>query len=314
MAALMAALWPLALAAAEKPAMPKGEWAVGMVPGEKGGFGYCLARAPYDNGLQLALALSPKRELNIGVMVPDGGFKDGDHYPMTVSVDGGFKRERPGVAPQPELLMVPLGKDAEALRALNRGKVLAIEGPEDIAYFGLKGSGKALASLQECVDVGTGKIKPKPASAAPSAAGGKDGKGPGFPPGLLGMLKAAGLKKLEVLPVPDPEKSPVDFAWRTDGVLGGLRERPVPEDMTLEKMSSLIEDGYKTQCKGGLFHISFTDPEELPGVRLRKADISCQSGGQYAHVALLLYITDTHLFSLFMHEVDGGHKEKADHA
>lgn len=308
---LAAGFLPLGLQAASDnaPAQLKGRWVVGMIQGEKGAFAYCLARAPYNNGLQLAIALSGKREVNIGVVVPEAGFSGGDKYPMAVSIDGNFKREHIGVAPQPELIMVPLGSDSSVMGALKKGKVLSIEGPEDIAAFSLKGSDKALGSLQQCVDIGTGKIKPPKSE---QMATGK-GKASPFPPSLLKLLKAAGLKSLEIIPVPDPEHAPVDFAWRTEGVLGGLRERPVPEDVTLEKMSSLIEDSYKKQCKG-MFTADFTPPEELPGVHLRTANISCQMEGKYASIALLLYLTDTHLFSLFMHETEGGQKEKAFHA
>src|SRR5207237_518068 len=155
-------------------------------------------------------------------------------------------RSNAGLIAQPQLLMLPLGQDKGVLAALKNGKVLTIGGPEDTALFSLKGSGKALTSLQTCVDVGSGKIKAPPPGAAPAA--GKPGKAPKFPPSLLGLLKASGLKNLEIVNIADPSKAPVDFAWKTQGVLGGLRERQIPPDMTLEKMSDIIGGGYKDQC------------------------------------------------------------------
>ncbi|NDE91519.1 MAG: hypothetical protein EB059_10385, partial [Alphaproteobacteria bacterium] len=51
-------------------AQQKGEWQVGMIKGEKGEFNYCLMRGEFNNDLSLAIALSPKQEINIGVGVP----------------------------------------------------------------------------------------------------------------------------------------------------------------------------------------------------------------------------------------------------
>jgi hypothetical protein len=305
--ALAAGLLAAPLMAEEKPAQLKGDWSVTMAKGEKDAFAYCLMRGSYSNGLQLAVALSPKKEINIGVNVPDAGFKDGEHHPMAVAVDDLIRKESPGFAPQADLIMVPMGTDSKVLTALKRGKVLSVEGPEDAAHFSLKGTSKALASLQDCVDVGTGKKKaPSPAA---MAAPGKDGK-KGFPPSLLALLKGAGLKDVEPVVIPDPSKAPIDFDWKTNGIMGGLRERPVPADMTLEKMREIIEAGYKKEC-ASMFQTSSTPVETLPGVKLSTVDVSCQIGDKTAHVALLIYLTDTNLFSLFMHEGQNEMKAKA---
>jgi hypothetical protein len=295
------------LLAEEKPAQLKGDWSVTMAKGEKEAFAYCLMRGTYSNGLQLAFALSSKKEINIGVNVPDAGFKDGEHHPMAVAVDDLYRKEAPGFAAQADLIMMPVGADKKVFTALGRGRVLSVEGPEDVAHFSLKGTKKALASLQDCVDVGTGKKK------APSPAGmsAMPGKGKGFPPQLLGLLKSAGLSDVQPVEIPDPEKAPIDFGWKTNGIMGGLRERLVPEDMTLEKMRDIIEAGYKKEC-ANMFQSSNTPIEKLPGVNLSTVDVSCQIGSNAAHVALLIYLTtDTHRFSLFMHEGQNELKTKA---
>jgi hypothetical protein len=306
--ALAASLLATPLLAEEKPAQLKGDWSVSMAKGEKDAFAYCLMRGSYSNGLQLAVALSPKKEVNIGVNVPDAGFKDGEHHPMAIAVDDLIRKEGPGFAPQPDLIMVPVGADSKVLTALRRGKVLSVEGPEDVAHFSLKGTSKALASLQDCVDVGTGKKK----APDPALAGGAPGKGEkkGFPQSLLALLKDAGLKDVEPVAIPDPSKAPIDFGWKTNGIMGGLRERPVPADMTLEKMRDVIEAGYKKEC-ANMFQSSSTPVETLPGVKLSTVDVSCQIGDKVAHVALLIYLTDTKLFSLFMHEGQNELKAKA---
>lgn len=287
-------------------ATPKGDWGVGMIKDDKGKFDYCLMRAPYSNGLSLALALSPKGELNIGVQVPKAEYKKEDKFPMVVAVDGKLDRQRVAVPVNPELLLTPMGPDKDLIAAIRKGKVLSMKGPEDTAYFKLKGTGKAFDNLQKCVGVGTGKIK-ETAQAAPAGKAGAKG---GFPPGLLQLLKESGLSDVEPMNVPDPSKSPVDLAWKANGVMGGLRERPVPKEETIEKMTDLIEGSFKKQCSG-TFNATNTDVEKLPGLQLRKADVSCQMDKHTVNVALLLYRTDEGLFSMFMHEGPDDKKDAA---
>lgn len=294
-------------AASAAPASPKGDWGVGMIKDDKGKFNYCLMRAPYDNGLSLALALSPKGELNIGVQVPKAAYGKEDKFPMVVAVDGKLQRQRVAVPVNEELLLTPMGPDKELIAAIRKGNVLSMKGPEDTAFFKLKGTSKAFSNLQQCVDVGTGKVKAPTQAAANAPKGGKKG---GFPPGLLQLLKDSGLSDVEPLDVPDPTKSPVDLAWRTNGVMGGLRERPVPKEETIEKMSDLIEGSFKKQCSG-TYNVTNGEIEKLPGMLLRKADVSCQMDKHMVNVSLLLYRTDEGLFSMFMHE---GPDEKKDAA
>src|SRR5262245_58010445 len=85
--ALAASFLAMPLWAEEKPATLKDDWKVSMAKSDKEGFAYCLMRGSYSNGLELAVALSPKKEVNIGVNVPDAGFKNGENHPMTVTVD-----------------------------------------------------------------------------------------------------------------------------------------------------------------------------------------------------------------------------------
>lgn len=293
-------------------ATPKGKWDVQMVPGPKGDFGYCLMRAPYSNGLTLAIALSPKQEINVGVQVPNADFTKDEKHPLNVSIDKLFSKDRVAIAIEKELLLAPMQADASFSTALRKGRVLTLTGPEDKTSFLLKNTKTAMVSLKQCVDVGTGKAKP------PQALKGKGAKGVGsekadFPPGLLQLLHDAGLKDLELARVKDPSKTSVDFAWRTAGLFGGMRERKVPPDVTVEKMTDVISGSYKQQCNG-MFVVNSSDIENYKGVKLRTLDVGCQMQGRSAYVALLIYLTDTHLFTMFMHEGDLEHKENVNKA
>lgn len=302
------------VAAEEKPATPKAAWQVGMMKDPKGNFGYCMMRAPYSSGLSLAVALSPKQEINLGIGVPKGGFGKEEKHQIIVGIDKIYKKGAVALAADPELLIMPMSADKDLMSALRKGKMLILTGREDESRFSLAGIGKALDGLKQCVDVGTGKIK---APAAPPAQEAKaEGKKPApgsFPPALKNMLLKAGVKDLQVVAIKDPSKAPVDFAWRTQGVFGGMRERPVPAEATIEKMSEVIEKGYKSQCQG-MFANKLGTVEDIGGVKMRTAEISCQMKEGLAYVSLFFYLTDTHLFTLFLHETSGTNKDKADAA
>lgn len=301
-------------------AQPKGDWQVGMIKNDKGEFNYCLMRADYNNDLSLAIALSPRQEINIGVGVPKGGFSKDEKHPINVKVDAAFGKDAVALAAEPELLIIPMRDDKKLYDALRRGKTLTLTGAEDRSVFALKNTDKAMKGLQQCVDVGTGKLKPPTPAEAKAGQQQKQQQQaehklkPGeFPPSLKGLLVKSGLKDLEILSIKDPSKAPVDFAWRTQGVFGGMRERPVPPEATIEKMSEILEQGYKKQCNG-MFSATTGDVEAYSGIKLRKAEIMCQLKDHMAYVALFYYLTDNHLFTMFMHEGDGDKKETANKA
>ncbi|NDE91574.1 MAG: hypothetical protein EB059_10660, partial [Alphaproteobacteria bacterium] len=224
-------------------------------------------------------------------------------------------------AAQPELLLIPMHEDKQLYEALRKGKKLSLTGAEDRSAFALKNTTKALQGLQTCVDVGTGKVK-MPAQAADTKTGaksdtktaaGKKPKAGDFPPSLKGLLVKAGLTDLEILTISDPKKSPVDFGWKTAGLFGGMRERPVPADATLEKMTDILEGGYKKQCTG-TFTINKGAIETYSGINVRNMEVGCDMPEHKAYVSLFIYLTDNHLFTMFMHEGDSTSKPAANKA
>lgn len=288
-------------------ASSKKGWEVGMIKGEKGEFSYCLMRAEFDNDLSFAIALSPKQEINLGIGVPKAGFTKDEKHPMTVSIDKLYSKDAVSIAANPELLLLPMHQDKKLFDALKNGKVISLAGKEDSTKFALKNMAKALQGLQTCVDVGTGKKK------MPDEPAGKKGKSAAFPPSLKGLLDKAGLKDLEILTIKDPSKAPVDFGWKTQGLFGGMRERPVPPEATIEKMTDIMEGGYKKQCTG-TFTITKGDIETYSGVKVRTLNVGCDMKEHNAYVALLIYLTDNHLFTMFMHEGDNTNKDAANKA
>lgn len=298
-------------------ATSKSGWQVRMSRDEKGVFGYCVMSANFSNDLSLAIALSPKQEINIGIGVPNAGFAKDEKHPMNVSIDKAYSKDGVAIAANPELLLIPMRQDKELYAALRTGKAITLAGKEDATKFALKNTGKALEGLQTCVDVGTGKTKMPPEAAAKTgaknAATGKQPKAGQFPPSLKGLLVKAGLKDLQLVNIPDPSKAPVDFGWKTGGLFGGMRERPVPAEATIEKMTDVMEAGYKKQCSGK-FNITKGAVENYSGVSIRTMGVGCEMKEQKVYVSLLIYLTDNHLFTMFMHESDSYNTAEANKA
>ncbi len=298
-------------------AQPKDKWQIGMIKGEKDEFNYCLMRAEFNNDLSLAIALSPKQEINLGIGVPKAGFTKDEKHQMNVSIGTAYAKDAVAIAANPELLLIPMHQDSALMDALRGGKMIALTGKEDSTKFALKNMPQALDGLKTCVDVGTGK-KPMPQRPAEAPAG-KDGKkaaagkAPQFPPSLKALLEKAGLKDLEILTINDPGRAPVDFGWRTQGLFGGMRERPVPAEATMDKMTELMEGGYKKQCTGA-FSITKGEIENYSGIQMRTLNVGCDMKEHKAYIALFIYLTDNHLFTMFMHEGDDTNKDAANKA
>ena len=301
--------------AAPIAAEPSGDWQIRQVRQKSGSFGYCLAEARYKNGLTLSIALSPLEEINIGVMVPKAGFTPNDHYKMRLEIDDTTRRDTEAFTGAPDLLLVAEGKDGKLFDALAAGHRLGLYGPEDSSVFTLKGNDKALADLRQCVAEGKSNWKPSGDEKLKAA----------FPDTLASLLIEAGLGNVEPLPPATLEEEasrPTDYAWKIGPVTGGVRERQVDlKDVNLDKASTMYVKSFKEHCPGA-FTSHLNKAEKLTGIEVRSGYVMCQqspdqkgkSAGQRVYVSTLYYMTDTGLFTLFMHESLDKDKSKAEAA
>ncbi len=308
---------------------PKAPFAVSIVKGQDDKPAYCLAEAPYDNGLSLLLALSPNQELNLGLLVPEAGFTAGEAWDMKLNIDDTLLRMRPAEAVEPEVLRQNFGADNALLNGLQRGKVLRLSGALDEIWLSLEGSGRAIAQLKDCVKQLNGasvtpKAEPKPkaagnlSEAAPSTTKAAPTKATPsqkqseeneederveLPPPLAAVLARADIKITEVIDLSGlpPDQRPADFAWKSGKVFGGVRERRVPDKETLQNIGGQILGAFKSRC-GGEFSENISKAIMQDGIEWQKADLVCKQPGRPVQVALLLYLTDTRLFSMFLHE------------
>ncbi len=302
--------------AATGPAALEGGWEGGPVKDKDGGFSYCVVEGRFDTGHRLIVARNPKGEVNLGIAIPGAELPAREQWRVTVAVDGKFSRERNAVAPQPDMLVIPNGRDEELYGALMNGRELVVSSAADRIAFALTGTRKILADLRACVEkagdvppLGTGAGK----GAAAGRGGGKDG---GLPAGLLDLLDAAGLHKVEPVSLEKlpPEQRPADVAWRFGPILGGIRERVVAEGSTLPALSETFAEAVKARCEGTAT-IALNPPEELPGMVLRTGAVDCaQKDGGTLHVSMTFFLSRARLFTILFHEAGEADKELADQA
>lgn len=275
----------------------QGEWRVGPVNALDGTFAYCVAENRFTSGHGLIIARNTPGELNIAVAIPGAQLPQDQRWDVKVQVDEAV-REKVAVAMQPDLLVVPQGKDEELFGLLQRGRQLTVLSATDRVAFQLKGTGKALADLKTCAE----KAEPAPTKKAAKDKPQTPSKTP-FPDALGEILAQAGLREVEPVSFTDvpEEKRPADYAWRLGRVFGGVRERTVGDDATLAALTDEYVGTLKAKCPGKA-SATLSAAESLQGVEIRTGSVDCESKEESVHVALTFYLTASRLFTTFFHE------------
>lgn len=281
------------------PAELEDGWEGGAAKDKDGKFAYCVIEGGFTSGHVLMIARSQKGETNIGIGIPGAGLPPGEHWPVTVTVDGKLKRERVAIAPQPDMLVVSNGKDEELVTALMNGKELVVASASDRIAFALKGTKKVLTDLKTCVDKG-GNVPPIKTST---------GVKPPVPPqarlpeGLAGLLTAAGVHDAELVSMDKVpvDQRPADVAWRFGPIVGGIRERVVAEGATLDDLSGTFAESMKARCEGtGTITLNAT--EQAGAIALRTGAVDCAMKQGSLHVSLTFLLSRARLFTVLFHE------------
>ena len=280
-------------------------------PAKEQGADYCVQEARFSSGHLLIVGRTKTGEVNLALGIPGGGLPVGERWKVTVTADGAAPRDRQAVAASKGLLVIGMGFDTEFYDRLKRGKTLNLKSAADDIAFQLSGTAKALGELEKCAaGLPDPKQGGKVASGAPGGAG-----APPFPETLAAILGAAGLREVQTLAFPDvpADQRPADYAWRIGRVLGGVRERIVPDGTSFDEVSTKYAQALRDRCRGA-GSLSNGPIERHPGVALRSATVDCEGeGGKGAvHVALVSYLSDANMFAVFFHEATPAHKAEAD--
>ncbi|MCW2246187.1 hypothetical protein M2352_001778 [Azospirillum fermentarium] len=288
--------------AGEIPAQSqKGVWGGGPVVTKDGGFSFCKVESRFEQGHLLLIARNQPGEINIGLGIPGATLPPSQKWKITLTIDGKTKREREAVAPQGDLLVIPQGKDDDFYTALMAGSVLRIQSDTDNVAFELKGTKKLLGDLKTCADT-SGKENSLPPPLPPPPLP--------YPQALTAILSAAGFRDLVPVSFDDipPGQRPADYAWRFGSVMGGVEEREVISDSSLEELSQGYATALKDKC-AGQGSVTIGQEETLEGLSLRTGSVECVTADRKIHVAMLFYLTKSKLFTVFFHE--GGEAERA---
>ncbi len=294
------------------PALLEDGWVGGPAKDKDGKFSYCVIEGRFDTGHSLMIARNAKGEVNLGVAIPGAELPGGQQWPVKVSVDGKLTRERTAVAPQPDMLVVPNGKDEELYTALTNGNEVTFISAADRMSFALKGTKKILADLKTCVEK-SGNVPPLTTATKPPAPR-ETGKPGALPPGLTDLLLAAGLREVEPVSMEriPKEERPADVAWRFGPVVGGIRERVVGEDAKLGELSDSFAEAMKKRCDG-TSTVSLNPVETVSGVTLRTGAVDCtMKDGAKMYVSLTFFLSPARLFTVLFHESSDADKALAD--
>jgi len=269
--------------------------------------GFCLAEHKYDDGKRLVIAVSPRKEINLEVSVPNAGFIKGEQYDLNLSLEKGAEngnREKPfsrfvrAIALDDKSILLQMGSNPKFREALANKDVLALEAAGEKIAFDLPDMALTLEKLHDCNR---------------KAIETKSGKAKVMPEKLMALLAASGLNSIEPLPMDNipAEERPSDYAWKTGRLLGGIRERMVRENKSLASLSGLYLQGLKKRCAGS-FRAETGKQETFGRLEMMSVNAECVSGKRKGGkgkgeapdlaVALLFYITDAGRFTVFTHE------------
>ena len=294
------------------PAVLEDGWVGGPAKDKDGKFAYCVIEGRFDSGHSLMIARNTKGEVNLGIAIPGAELPGGQQWQVKISVDGKLTRERMAVAPQPDMLVVPNGKDEELYTALVNGNELVFLSAADRVSFALKGTKKILNDLKTCVDK-SGNVPPLTTATKPPAP--KETAKPGaLPAGVTDLLLAAGLREVEPIPMDNipREERPADVAWRFGPVVGGIRERVVGEGAKLGELSDSFADAMKKRCDGTA-NVAMNPVETVTTVSLRTGAVDCtMKDGTKMHVSLTFFLSPARLFTVLFHESAESDKGLAD--
>jgi hypothetical protein len=195
------------------------------------------------------------------------------------------------------MLVIATGADAPFYDALSRGSQLTIEAPNDTVAFALKGTGKALHDLRDCVAAAR--------SASPAKAIARVGVAatPQLPPSLAKLLAAAGFTKIGLMPASaaPPGHGPTDTLWRVAPVTSGYGETLSQPGQSLSDLVSTELARLKPRCRTRL-QVQDRVSVNLPGGTIRTVDVTCGEAGKTTAMALTFALDRGGLFKVFYHE------------
>ncbi|WP_366654115.1 hypothetical protein [Fodinicurvata sp. EGI_FJ10296] len=285
-------------------------------------FSHCGISRDITEDLTVVFSLNPRRNLNVGFLRPSWSMAEGTEADVTLDVDGSLSRDIGALPASPNLLIVPLGRDADLVEALKLGRTMNAEINHPDVEDGsisvpLTGTMVGLNGLEDCIDTALEMgVADASAPETPQEVPGIDPSAPMDRQTLAELLRAAGFEEIRFAPeeqVPEDELE-LNHVWQVGPVVGGLHQVPRggPE-VEIDAFGDAYVDVLAGRCPGALeTEVSEThifDNEYA----LRYDLVECTADEGAAYVALLFTLDDYH-YSAFFHEGDPENRGVAEEA
>lgn len=269
-----------------------------------GQFSHCGISRDYDNGISLVFSMGLGYDTSMLLIQPDWQLEEGQEQEVRLRIDTVVDGTGPAIAVASNVLLIPLGTEAELLEVLKRGSTMTLTVSEGEFRFPLTGTMASLTAMRDCVDAARELI-----AEAQAQAGGPMAMAPQPAPatlgmtlgGLRGLLDAAGL---------DAGDS-VRFLWRVGPVVGGLHQQPrMSEEVEIDTFADSYIQLLRVRCPGDL--TVEPQPAEIffEIYALKTATARCEAGAEPQVLSLLFTLDDT-MYSVFFHQADAGDAARA---
>lgn len=274
---------------------------------ENGRFSHCSISTPYQSGDVLYFFSNADGSFNIGVSRPQPAYRDGQVFPISITVDRRAPIYGEGVAYGDKFVILRIYDAGRAVEALKRGKVLRILEEERRSVYNLGGTFKALDTAKRCVAyyqgyVGAPVAKAPPASPAPEASPLDQTLLYQIATNMIAGYGITDSRYLRQEEVDSFTRNPGVF-WTSDysRILGGVYYGPSGGIEHLRESDALDMRDIAGGCTGDLATTARDlEPEDgIPG-RLLRAVCSAETEIQHAEVRKYL-MGDIILYVMVMH-------------
>ncbi|MDA4844149.1 hypothetical protein [Hoeflea poritis] len=267
---IVAFLWTFGAFADEIPGtqFSHGAWrGAGYVSASSGRFTHCAIAAEYVTGDTLFMSVNSDATISIAVANSAFQFKEGETFPLTLTVDRRKSFAGRAVAEDTDMFVIHLGDFEELFTALKRGNRLYVTGDTVQGRYSLRGTSRALDKTLNCASENL-----QHASKPPSVASQYDRS-------LLyqiatGMIAETGVTDFVFLSEKEVDGLGAENAvvWKSSsaGLIGSVFLSSTVEGQALRDNDSIDIEELTRQCSGDV--ISGTraiESAELPTRELR---------------------------------------------
>lgn len=271
---------------------------------QTGEFSHCAISAEYGGGDTLVFSITSGGKIVLGVSNPQWRFREGDRYPVYLSVDRRDLGRYEAIANRENAVYIYLAYSEEMIRLLRKGRVLYLEASQETLRYKLTGTSAALPRLQDCVyrELFSNQVAQNPFSSGRGSSRsqnpfGSDRTGSAAPTEddaetVAMLLREARMHDYRFVPESSrPEYlSEALYVWTNGTVIGSVFAYEIG-DFEIGLMTSVVLSGYEESCSGqftyGIKTAVFDD-----GTRARRALAQCAERSGDIVMSFLIYEMD----------------------